>query len=651
MELKNPNDLIKQDETIGRMNPKINFLDNISSTKIAYLIILIFALIVYSKSFSFGFVDFDDSDIIRDLAVGCIGFSPFDITTQKSGANIIYRPVSSFTFIIDYLISGEGSRSYHVTNLILHILTCMGLFFLLKMLGFDRGISFLMTLLFTVHPLFNQTVVWIPPRADLLMGLFGILSIIMLIKYLERNSWLYLTAHLTAFSVSVFSKESAILYPIIYALFYYFGYNNKDKMKFINIKNLSLIAGWILIVGLFLYERSTFIKGTLTPELIGIPVFLSNIRVIPEFIAKFFIPIKLNGMPQFSVLISSIGILIIVGMIIFSIVKRKAFNYLSFIGIVWFLLFTAVTMIFRNSSGKDSFDYLEHRTYLPSVGLIIFILSFIKDNWKIRLIHILAPLIIAYSAYSFVNTQKFKDPITFYNSVIGEGTNVVIAYFNRGVYKDNNGDKHGAIKDYVKAISIRRSAEAYYKKANIEREMKEYEVAIDDYTKAIKAKPNFADAYLNRGAVYYDCGVIKQNSGDNHGAIEDYLTALDDYTKGIKIKPDYAGAYSNRGDIYFKINRREDAIADYNLAIKINPQYPVAYNNLGILYGIEGNYLESIKYFSKAIKYDNKLGNAYMNRGLAYLFLGDKQKACEDFKLSMECGSEAGKELYETHCR
>lgn len=528
----------------------------------------------------------------------------------------------------------------------------MGLFHMLKMLGFDKGLSFLMTLLFTVHPLFNQAVAWIPSRGDLLIGLFGILSFITFIKYLEKYTCLFLSIHLSAFLVSVFSKETAILFPIIYALIYYFRYYHKGEKDLFNIKNVSLVTGWILIIGVYLYMRSTVIKTTLNPEQIGISVFLSNIWVIPEFIAKFFIPIKLCGLPQFSVLISSIGILIMACMTIFLTVNKKDFNCLSFIGIVWFVIFTSITMIFRPDNGKDSYAYLEHRTYLPSIGLIIFILSFIKDSWRKRLIYGLTPLIFIYSIYSFVNTGKFENPSAFYNSIIDDGTKTAIAYNARGNCRGNNGDKQGAIEDYIKAISIKSDyAEAYYNKAHIEHEMKKYELAIEDLTKAIKAKPGFADAYLKMGAVYNDRGVIKQNNGDKQGAIEDYLTAIDNYTKGVKPTPDYAGAYSNRGDIYLKINRKEDAIADYNLAIKINPKYPGAYNNLGIVYGIEGNYLESIKYFTKAIEYDNKFANAYMNRGLAYSFLGNKKKACEDFKLSMECGSEAGKKLYEKNCR
>jgi len=448
-------------------------------------------------------------------------------------------------------------------------------------------------------------VAWVPSRGDLLIGLFGTLSFITLIKYFEEKSWIYFTAHLAAFFVSMFSKETAILFPILFALIYYFRYYEKNVPKFFNLKNLLLISGWIIIIGFFLILRANIIKVAVKPEQFGISAFITNIWAMPEFITKFFIPIKLSGIPEFSFLISSIGILLMVGITVFSILNKKDFNYLSLIGLVWFIIFTATTMTFRHEHGKTAYDYLEHRSYLPSIGLIIFILSFIKDIKKVKLlIFCLIPLIFFYSVYSYKNIKKFENPLTFYNSVIDEGSNVALAYYNRGVNKQNSNDKQGAVEDYLKALSIKNDyAQAYNNKGNIERELKEYDIAIEDYTKAIKSKPDFAEAYSNRGVAYKE------------------------------------------------INRRDDAMTDYLKAIKINPLYPGSYNNIGVIYGTEANYPESIKYFSKAIDCDSKFGEAYKNRGLSYLFLDKRELACEDFKKGIEYGSDGGKDLYNKNCK
>ena len=47
-----------------------------------------------------------------------------------------------------------------------------------------------------------------------------------------------------------------------------------------------------------------------------------------------------------------------------------------------------------------------------------------------------------------------KDAIADYNEVIRINPNYTDAYYNRGVIKNDLGDKKGAIKDYNEAIRI-----------------------------------------------------------------------------------------------------------------------------------------------------------------------------------------------------
>ena len=43
--------------------------------------------------------------------------------------------------------------------------------------------------------------------------------------------------------------------------------------------------------------------------------------------------------------------------------------------------------------------------------------------------------------------------------------------------------------------------------------------------------------------------------------------ALEDYTKAIQLKPDYHEAYNNRGLLYEAMGQQDKALADYNKAI------------------------------------------------------------------------------------
>ena len=73
-------------------------------------------------------------------------------------------------------------------------------------------------------------------------------------------------------------------------------------------------------------------------------------------------------------------------------------------------------------------------------------------------------------------------------------------------------------------------------RGNINRDLKNYEKALDDYSIAIKIDPEFAIAYYNRGVIY------------NYR--EEMSKALDDFTTAIKINPKLTIAYKSRGFTY-----------------------------------------------------------------------------------------------------
>src|SRR5688572_17387449 len=85
----------------------------------------------------------------------------------------------------------------------------------------------------------------------------------------------------------------------------------------------------------------------------------------------------------------------------------------------------------------------------------------------------------------------------------------------------------------------------------------DYDCKIAQYTKIINSKPDDAEAYLRRGAVYF----VKRK----------YDRAIKDYDKAIELKPNYAAAYNNRAAAYKNNKDYEKALADYNKAIELSP--------------------------------------------------------------------------------
>ncbi|TRT74222.1 MAG: tetratricopeptide repeat protein, partial [Microcystis flos-aquae Ma_QC_C_20070823_S18] len=87
--------------------------------------------------------------------------------------------------------------------------------------------------------------------------------------------------------------------------------------------------------------------------------------------------------------------------------------------------------------------------------------------------------------------------------------------------------------------------------------------------------------------------------------------ALSDYNQAININPRFAEAYYNRGNLYYYQQGKPDlALSDYNQAIEINPQLALAYFGRGLLYYSRQETEKAIGDFRQAAELFRQQGNA-----------------------------------------
>jgi tetratricopeptide (TPR) repeat protein len=108
--------------------------------------------------------------------------------------------------------------------------------------------------------------------------------------------------------------------------------------------------------------------------------------------------------------------------------------------------------------------------------------------------------------------------------------------------------------------------------------------------------------------------------GEELSGARQYDRAIADYTTAIQLKPDYAEAYNDRGFAYYLRGDAERAIADFTRAIELRPNYPKAYNSRGVVYMANGYGVEkSVPDFDRAIALKPDFRYAYINRANAQL--------------------------------
>ena len=139
------------------------------------------------------------------------------------------------------------------------------------------------------------------------------------------------------------------------------------------------------------------------------------------------------------------------------------------------------------------------------------------------------------------------------------------------------------------AVEYNRRAGEYFEKG-------EYDLAIADFTQAIKLDPNNAFIYGNRGSAYHSKG--------------DYDRAIADYTQYIKLDPNNVTVYNNRGAAYNDKGDYDRAIADFNQAIKLDPNFANPYRHRAFAHMNKRNFTQARADVNKALQIDPNYENA-----------------------------------------
>ncbi len=151
---------------------------------------------------------------------------------QKPGPFGLYRPVSELFFLINYELVGLKPLLYGVTNFVFHLLNIVLVYILIKKLNGSKKTAILTALIFSLTPKAHSIAVnWISARTSILMTFFALLSLISWIEWRERRANLFYITALLLYAVSILSKESGVLLPVLFIIIPFNDNNYSEKLK------------------------------------------------------------------------------------------------------------------------------------------------------------------------------------------------------------------------------------------------------------------------------------------------------------------------------------------------------------------------------------------------------------------------------------
>ncbi len=204
---------------------------------------------LYAKSITFDWQYLDDDVLILEkqdyLKLSNIK-TMFTDTFFGVPGDTGYRPLLNVSFAIDRTISGLNPVSYHISNILIFLFAVFSIYLLFSYKN-DKTWSFFFSLIIAVNPLLCAVVCRPVDRSDSLLTLFVVLSFYFLIKYLDcqqkctinnkktmssfvqpfnfltKQKTLFFSLHTLFFVLALFTKETAILAPLLYIMFIFFS--------------------------------------------------------------------------------------------------------------------------------------------------------------------------------------------------------------------------------------------------------------------------------------------------------------------------------------------------------------------------------------------------------------------------------------------
>jgi tetratricopeptide (TPR) repeat protein len=594
---------------------------------------------------NFGLSGLDDGSIIHNITntegskLNLIGAFTHD-AMMSDKATTFYRPMQLISLMIDAELGGSEPWIYHLSNLLLHLFTVIVLFLFLIKIGIKEEISFLLSLLFSVNPMLTNAVAWIPARGDLLLCLFSLLSFMTFLEYFSKKKIIYFIIHVFVFLLAIFSKETAILLPILILLYFYFV--NKEKLRLKEI--IPFLTIWFIISAIFFALRQSVLKLDASSNEFGISTFIKDLPTIPITFGKFIIPYNLCPMPFFNNTAIITGIILMVVLIGLIIKVMRGEKRIVIWGALWFLAFSIPPMFFRSYFANIGYDYLEYRAYLPIIGILLIIGFLLNElttaiSFK-KLLTISISLLLVYSIVAFIYSKDFADPFSFLTSAIKVSSNNALALQIRGTEYFNMGDNEKALLDYDNSIRISPTySMPYYHKGLIYVKLKDYYRAENSFSLALKYDTLDRKNNFFQETPYLNLSHVKIN-------LRKYDEAILLLRKAISKYPNNGNLHINLGVTYLYRAKFDSALDEYNKGIESGKRLPRYYDGRGVVKDSLNDFSGAIADFSKALELNQDFFDALKNRGMAKIKMNDNEGAVSDLTTAININPNIGVTWY-----
>src|SRR6476469_6803363 len=171
---------------------------------------------VFGQTLAHDFVNFDDHIYVYENPLVVKGLSTEGIVGAFTHTHALnWHPLTTLSHMLDCGLYGLNAGGHHLTNVILHTISVLLLFLVLKQTTKALWQSAFVAALFAVHPLHVESVAWIAERKDVLSAVFFMLTLAAYFQYTRAPSALRYLLVALLFAFGLMSKSMLVTLPFV----------------------------------------------------------------------------------------------------------------------------------------------------------------------------------------------------------------------------------------------------------------------------------------------------------------------------------------------------------------------------------------------------------------------------------------------------
>ena len=607
------------------------------------LLLALLVLFVYGQTLRFAFLNFDDDTYVVDnvhvrqgLTWDNVRWAMVAGASGDEDGTYYWMPLSLLSHMADVTVLGMDAGRHHAENMLLHAVSAILLFLILRSMTRAFWRSAFVAALFAVHPLRVESVAWIAERKDVLGALFFMLTLGAYLRYVWAPSAGRSLLVMLPFVLGLMSKPIMVSEPLLLLVLDAWPLGRlRSRADFLpRLREkvpLLLLSALSCAVTVLSHHQITDPgrQQDLLTRVGNAAVALCHYPLAtlwPSGLAVFY-PRPLAGWPLWE----SLGCLLLLALVTFLLLRRPHSRPWFAVGWLWYLLLIAP---FSGVIQVGDQAWADRFTYLPQIGLLLALVWTVAE-WasgnKVRrlsavLLGVLAILLLSLAARR--QTATWRDSLTLWERALAMGCEAPMVWNGYAATLITEG-RYDEAKPYV--------------------------------IKTMAASPRHAEGHVNLGAILIREGRFREGAAEERAALAmepfnptahaqlgsalcflgDPAQGISEYRKALLTAPTL---YPVRGALIHALRttgREEEALRESLAALRINPGDAAIRYGLANLYQKLGRAREAALAFAEAERTDS--ANPRLLNDYAWMMATSPVGSVRDGRRAVELALEAEK--------